>query len=86
VREGFDSFIAGHHQRAFLYYAEASEMGYEIAQSNAAYLLDRKYVAPYLLLPGSSPQEDDVMLWSLHFHQRAAEQDNAESFVAIGNA
>jgi len=61
---------------------------YEIAQSNAAYLLDRKMVSGSLLLSaGSSPvREDDMTLWALHFHQRAAEQDNAESFVAIGNA
>lgn len=42
VREGFDAFLRGAPGASFLLFAEASEMGYEVAQSNAAYLLDQR--------------------------------------------
>ena len=42
VRDAFDAFLNGRPTASLLLYAEASEMGYEVAQSNAAYLLDQR--------------------------------------------
>ena len=44
VRRGFNNFLIKNYQRSLIRYLEGSEMGYEVAQSNAAYILDRLYV------------------------------------------
>ncbi|KAH8081000.1 hypothetical protein JL720_8895 [Aureococcus anophagefferens] len=38
---GFDAFLAGDGAAALLWYAEAAEVGFEVAAANAAWLLDR---------------------------------------------
>ena len=39
LQEGYDAFQGGDYQRAMLHYLQASEMGLELGQSNAAWLL-----------------------------------------------
>ncbi|KAK7237551.1 hypothetical protein SO694_000990101 [Aureococcus anophagefferens] len=41
ARAGFDAFLAGDGAAALLWYAEAAEVGFEVAAANAAWLLDR---------------------------------------------
>jgi len=39
LQRGYDSFQEGDYERALLHYLQAAEMGYELGQSNAAWLL-----------------------------------------------
>ena len=45
VRRGFNNFLIKDYERSLIRYFDGSEMGYEVAQSNAAYILDRVYVS-----------------------------------------
>ncbi|KAH8053532.1 hypothetical protein JL722_9374 [Aureococcus anophagefferens] len=49
VRAGFDAFLAGDGAAALLWYAEAAEVGFEVAAANAAWLLDRDGAARAVL-------------------------------------
>ena len=44
IERGFNNFLIKDYERSLIRYLEGSEMGYEVAQSNAAYILDRLYV------------------------------------------
>ena len=39
LQHGYDAFQEGDYERALLHYLQAAEMGYELGQSNAAWLL-----------------------------------------------
>ena len=39
LQRGYDAFQEGDYERALLHYLQAAEMGYELGQSNAAWLL-----------------------------------------------
>jgi TPR repeat protein len=44
VRRGFNRFLSNDPTRAAIRYLEGAELGYEVAQSNAAYIFDRGYI------------------------------------------
>ncbi|KAL2912876.1 ERAD-associated protein [Polyrhizophydium stewartii] len=77
----------GDTESAFMHYLFAAERGYEIAQSNAAWMLDRQIYRPVSwspLLYSSSgqvdPYEAAIPLWN-----RAANQDNEDARVKLGD-
>ena len=39
LQDGYEAFQDGNYERAMLHYLQASEMGLELGQSNAAWLL-----------------------------------------------
>lgn len=43
---GHEHFFRSEYAQALLYYLEAAEMGMELGQSNAAWLLHRAYISP----------------------------------------
>ena len=47
LQEGYDAFQGGDYQRAMLHYLQASEMGLELGQSNAAWLLTHVSPPPF---------------------------------------
>lgn len=63
---------------AFMQYAFLGELGYEVAQSNAAFLLDRNEVKLF-----DSPREDLVR--ALQFWSRAAAQGYSAAQVKLGD-
>ena len=44
LEQAYELYVSGDHEGALLLYSKAGEMGYELGQSNAAYLLDVKQV------------------------------------------
>ncbi|CAM9413300.1 unnamed protein product [Chrysoparadoxa australica] len=79
VRHGFDCYINGSYVCALLAYTEAAEMGYSVAATNAAFLLDRKRVA----LPLS---EADTKAMSLRYHLLGTASSYVPAYNAIGDA
>lgn len=64
--------------QAFMQYSLATELGYEVAQSNAAFLLDRGEVSLF-----SSRREDLVR--ALQYWSRSAAQGYSTAQVKLGD-
>eukprot|EP00958_Prasinococcus_capsulatus_P012922 scaffold1312_cov393-Prasinococcus_capsulatus_cf.AAC.7 len=76
------AYNAGDYHQALVKYLHAAEMGYEVGQSNAAYMLQRGLGASQHLYRNRT----DMALKALEYHQMAAEQGNVQSMVDIGDA
>lgn len=63
---------------AFMKYALLAELGYEVAQSNAAFLLDRNEVSLF-----KDRQED--LIRAFHYWKRAAAQGYSAAQVKLGD-
>lgn len=74
VRYGIDLYKAGLMEHAVTFLAMAAEEGYEIAQANAAYMLEHR-------MGYSLPDADDL---ALRFYDRAALQ-SPDHYFALGN-
>eukprot|EP00240_Pyramimonas_obovata_P000523 CAMPEP_0118929274 /NCGR_PEP_ID=MMETSP1169-20130426/6318_1 /TAXON_ID=36882 /ORGANISM="Pyramimonas obovata, Strain CCMP722" /LENGTH=580 /DNA_ID=CAMNT_0006871431 /DNA_START=274 /DNA_END=2016 /DNA_ORIENTATION=- len=72
-------YLRGAPDRAALEYLRAAEMGLELGQSNAAYLLERAG-------RGDPARRERALAQALHYHQRAADQGNVNSLLRIGDA
>ncbi|KAH8926050.1 HCP-like protein [Atractiella rhizophila] len=77
--------LTGDNARALLGYWVMAERGYEVAQNNVAFLLDRQkqsvYV-PYLDLPVSENSSDRL---AMSYWTRSAGQDNVDALVKMGD-
>ncbi|KAI8908850.1 hypothetical protein DFJ77DRAFT_433681, partial [Powellomyces hirtus] len=83
VHHAQDEFKAGDVEGAFLRYLLAAERGYEIAQTNAAWMLDRgiyKYHSSNVVNRTLDPYETALYLWN-----RAANQGNVDARVKMGD-
>ncbi|XP_055617554.1 protein sel-1 homolog 1 [Toxorhynchites rutilus septentrionalis] len=65
-------------EEAFMQYALMSELGYEVAQSNAAFLLDRGEVNLFM-------NRDEELIRALQFWGRAAAQGYSAAQVKLGD-
>lgn len=74
----YQDFRAYRFEQAFLQYALLSELGYEVAQSNAAYLLDKREVNLF-----NNRKEDLVR--ALQYWGRAATQGYSPAQVKLGD-
>jgi len=76
LQEGHDAFANHDPSAALLSYLRAAQMGLELGQSNAAWMLEHGWG------PGS---EKDNILLALQLYRGAAEQDNKEALLSIGD-
>lgn len=74
----YQDFRAYKHDEAFMQYALLAELGYEVAQSNAAFLLDRSEIKLF-----DNPKED--LLRALQYWSRAAGQGYSAAQVKLGD-
>ena len=85
VRAGFDAFLAGDGAAALLWYAEAAEVGFEVAAANAAWLLDRDGAARAVL--GAAGPAGHAAHAALRYHRlSASEHGGGDSAAALGDA
>mmetsp|Transcript_12326 Transcript_12326/g.26616 ORF Transcript_12326/g.26616 Transcript_12326/m.26616 type:complete len:777 (-) Transcript_12326:145-2475(-) len=73
---GHEHFFHSQYRQSLLHYLEAAEMGMELGQSNAAWMLNRGYVRAGGLLPN--------VTFSLE--KRSADQGNVASLLRMGDA
>ncbi len=87
--EASDAYLKGNHDLALLGFMMAAEQGYEVAQMNAAYLLDHQkslIELPTLALtssPKSALMENNAL--ALLYWTRSAKQNNIDSLVKMGD-
>lgn len=74
----YQDYRAYKHDESFMQYALLAELGYEVAQSNAAFLLDRSDIKLF-----SNPKED--LLRALQYWSRAAGQGYSAAQVKLGD-
>ncbi|KAI9091006.1 hypothetical protein DFS34DRAFT_636418 [Phlyctochytrium arcticum] len=83
VQNAYSKYVAGDIEGAFLQYLFAAERGYEIAQTNAAWLLDQGTYIPddsHLFTTPQDPYRLALNLWN-----RAANQGNVNARVKMGD-
>ena len=95
IRRGFNRYLSKDHTRAALRYLEGSELGYEVATSNAAYLFDRAYVdeaefagrrgTSALPSKGSSLSTVEGEKLALRLYLMARQEGNREHDLRIGD-
>lgn len=71
------AFLKDDTEGALRGYLRAAEMGLEVGQSNAAFLLERRT---------AQPEHNQSLSAALHYHQHAADQGNLNSLLRIGDA
>jgi SEL1 protein len=76
LSEAGDAFALGDHELALLRYLRASELGLEVAQSNAAWMLERGL--------GRAGARGGRL--ALQLSHRAAEQGNHAALLSMGDA
>lgn len=97
IRRGLDQYLSGRYLGSLACYLYAAEMGYEVAQSNAAYVLRRKlklYKSQSLVSSSASTDKDalqshiSTLFSRLHVRQcrLAAAQGSAESMFLLGHS
>ncbi|KAM3268808.1 ERAD-associated E3 ubiquitin-protein ligase component HRD3A [Capsicum chacoense] len=85
-RWALESYLRGDVGRAFLLYSRMAELGYEIAQSNAAWILD-KYGERSMCLGESGICSDEERHQRSHaLWWQASEQGNEHAALLIGDA
>ena len=89
VRRGFNRYLAKDYDASFVRYLEAGEMGYEVAMSNAAYLLDRSFVDVDRVSGYDSKRDIDAAtaerMWALRLYLSAKREGNDEHDRRIGD-
>ncbi|KAK5664841.1 ERAD-associated protein [Batrachochytrium dendrobatidis] len=75
----------GDRETAFLHYLFAAERGYEVAQANAAWMLDRGMYTPSTSLLWMDEKLADPYEFAMHLWNRASNQGNDDARVKIGD-
>lgn len=78
LREGLDAHRVGDTDRALWAFLRAADMGFESAQSNAAWLLRQSY--------GGGGARSDAAQLAVAMHRLAAGQGNVDSLLELGDA
>lgn len=73
----YNRYLAGDYDGALLLYLSAAEEGFELAQSNAGWLLEHGTCL------GASPKECERV--ALRMYQRAVDQDRADAKLKVGD-
>ncbi|KAI7866666.1 hypothetical protein BDF14DRAFT_1727995 [Spinellus fusiger] len=88
VETAYKQYKKGDREKALIYYMMAAEKGYEVAQSNVAYLLDTDKQLLKLEDWGftkAPPQNTDAEELALIYWSRSANQNNVDSRVKMGD-
>eukprot|EP00898_Chlorokybus_atmophyticus_P003196 jgi/Chlat1/3878/Chrsp26S00303 len=81
IHEAYSAYTAGKYRIALYLYLKAAEAGYELAQSNAAWMLDNGYGERDIRVrPSPSSLER-----ALYYHARSADQGSVHSLLQIGD-
>lgn len=78
LQEGLDAHRAGDSDRALWAFLRGAEMGFESAQSNAAWLLRQSY--------GGGGAHSNAAQLAVAMHRLAAGQGNVDSLLELGDA
>ncbi|KAK9842763.1 hypothetical protein WJX74_002011 [Apatococcus lobatus] len=76
LQDGLEAFFEGDFDKALLLYLKAAEMGMELGQANAAWMLSHGYGYDKA---GAAPV-------AVALHQRAAAQGNVDALLSIGDS
>jgi TPR repeat protein len=93
LKDAHGDYVRGHDRKALMLYLQAAEEGFEVAQNNAAWLLERIGSEGGLHEDGVGGSDlKDVLpnararrALALRYWQRAAEQGNAEAQRKVGD-
>jgi len=78
--EAYRAYKSGDFDTAILKYLYVAEQGYEVAQSNLAYIIDKEYFPTRSLFPHIDPYAVALIYWN-----RAANQMNTDARVKVGD-
>ncbi|ORX83331.1 HCP-like protein [Anaeromyces robustus] len=78
--EAYRAYKSGDFDTAILKYLYVAEQGYEVAQSNLAYIIDKEYFPTRSLFPHIDPYAVALINWN-----RAANQMNTDARVKVGD-
>lgn len=80
--QAYNYFIEGNYRDSFLYYQQASDLGYETGQLNTVYMLEKELVEEYL-----NEIQNNVTNLELIFkyHKLLSEQGNVKALVKVGD-
>jgi TPR repeat protein len=81
VERANEAFREGNLDAAYALYAKAAEAGLEVAQANAAHVLET-----LARRAGTEAERDERLALALRFHKLAADQGNARSLLKVGDA
>ncbi|CAI5728171.1 unnamed protein product [Hyaloperonospora brassicae] len=92
LAQAYDDFKRQDYEASFIKYAVLAQQGYEVAQHNAAYLLDYNFLTPSPLSPMLSLSPPSVGLdadgaasTALLLYRLAAQQGNVDANLKIGD-
>lgn len=85
-RWALDSYLKGDVGKAFLLYSRMAELGYEVAQSNAAWILDKFGEASMCIGESGICTEAERHQRSHALWWQASEQGNEHAALLIGDA
>ncbi|KAE9009676.1 hypothetical protein PF011_g10172 [Phytophthora fragariae] len=92
VSQAYKDFKRQDYEAAFMKYAVMAQQGYEVAQHNAAYLLDYDFLTPSPFSPmlsltpsGMELDEDVVASTAVMLYRLAAQQGNVDANLKIGD-
>ncbi|GMF32827.1 unnamed protein product [Phytophthora lilii] len=92
LTQAYKDFKRQDYEAAFMKYAVMAQQGYEVAQHNAAYLLDYDFLTPSSFSPmlsltpsGMELEEDVVASTAVMLYRLAAQQGNVDANLKIGD-
>ncbi|KAJ8556992.1 hypothetical protein ON010_g8973 [Phytophthora cinnamomi] len=92
LSQAYKDFKRQDYEAAFMKYAVMAQQGYEVAQHNAAYLLDYDFLTPSAFSPmlsltpsGMELDEDVVASTAVMLYRLAAQQGNVDANLKIGD-
>ncbi|KAL3658408.1 hypothetical protein V7S43_016543 [Phytophthora oleae] len=92
LTQAYKDFKRQDYEAAFMKYALMAQQGYEVAQHNAAYLLDYDFLTPSVFTPmlslvpsGLELEEDVVASTAVMLYRLAALQGNVDANLKIGD-
>eukprot|EP00026_Physarum_polycephalum_P004058 Phypoly_transcript_04075.p1 GENE.Phypoly_transcript_04075~~Phypoly_transcript_04075.p1 ORF type:complete len:596 (+),score=81.50 Phypoly_transcript_04075:54-1790(+) len=83
LADAHDLFLEGNYETALLVYEHLAEMGFEVAQSNAAWMYSQ--VLGVTVKEEGWPTMEYVENQAFRYYTRAAEQNNPEAHVVLGD-
>jgi len=82
--EAHDLYDEGDYETALLIYEKLAEMGFEVAQSNAAWMYEKK-LGVRISEDGSWPNQEYAEKAAFRYYTRSAEQQNPEAHLRLGD-
>lgn len=88
MEHAYAAYMRHDYRGALLRYMKMAEMGIEVAQANAAFLLEHKIgdEGRFREDTRANPEAPSASARALHYHRLAAKQGNVKSLLRIGDA